>query len=109
MRILPIFVSAFPLISASLLFFMDADLLRHFDYSQEAPIDLRVSSVEQRGDIAIHDISFPRAGAFLRTWSFPKAVALSRPSSGGTGIWKLPPCAIAKSFLRKPWRSPMQA
>jgi dienelactone hydrolase len=45
-------------------FAQDADLLRHFDYDQKAPLDLQESGVEQRGDIAVHDISYasPKGG-----------------------------------------------
>lgn len=42
----------------------DADLLRHFDYDQQAPLDVREVGVEQRGDVAVHDISYasPKGG-----------------------------------------------
>jgi len=42
----------------------DADSLRHFDYDQKAPLDVQEVGVEQRGDIAIHDISYasPKGG-----------------------------------------------
>lgn len=41
-----------------------ADLLRHFDYDQKAPLDIKEVGVEQRGEIAIHDISYasPKGG-----------------------------------------------
>jgi cephalosporin-C deacetylase-like acetyl esterase len=43
---------------------IDADLLRHFDYDQKAPLEIKEGGVEQRGDVAIHDISYasPRGG-----------------------------------------------
>jgi len=43
---------------------VDAALLRHFDYDQKAPIDVQDAGVEQRGDVAIHDISYasPKGG-----------------------------------------------
>jgi len=46
------------------LFAQDAALLRHFDYDQKASLDLQESGVEQRGDVAIHDISYasPKGG-----------------------------------------------
>jgi len=49
---------------ASTLFAQDADLLRHFDYDQKAPLDIQEAGVEQRGDVAIHDISYasPKGG-----------------------------------------------
>jgi cephalosporin-C deacetylase-like acetyl esterase len=42
----------------------DADLLRHFDYDQKAPLDIKEAGIEQRGDVAIHDISYasPKGG-----------------------------------------------
>src|SRR6202521_2450177 len=42
----------------------DADLLRHFDYDQKAPLDVQEAGVEQRGDVTIHDISYasPKGG-----------------------------------------------
>ena len=42
----------------------NADLLRHFDYDQKAPLDIREAGVEHRGDVAVHDISYasPKGG-----------------------------------------------
>jgi len=49
---------------ASTLFAQDPELLRHFDYDQKAPLDIKEAGVEQRGDVAIHDISYasPKGG-----------------------------------------------
>jgi cephalosporin-C deacetylase-like acetyl esterase len=43
---------------------VDPELLRHFDYHQKAPLDIKETGVEQRGDVAIHDISYasPKGG-----------------------------------------------
>jgi hypothetical protein len=43
---------------------VDAALLRHFDYDQKSPLDVQDAGVEQRGDVAIHDISYasPKGG-----------------------------------------------
>ncbi|HYA25726.1 MAG TPA: hypothetical protein VEF05_16295 [Terriglobales bacterium] len=42
----------------------DADLLRHFDYDQNAPPDIQEIGVDHRGSVAIHDISYasPKGG-----------------------------------------------
>jgi len=42
----------------------DPELLHHFDYDNQAPLDVRESSVEHRGNVAIHDISYasPKGG-----------------------------------------------
>lgn len=49
---------------ASTLFAQDPALLRHFDYDQKAPVDLQEAGVEQRGDVAVHDVSYasPKGG-----------------------------------------------
>jgi cephalosporin-C deacetylase-like acetyl esterase len=52
------------LLCASTLFAQDPAILQHFDYDQKAPLDIREAGVEQRGDVAIHDISYasPKGG-----------------------------------------------
>ncbi len=42
----------------------DTDLLQHFDYDRNAPLDIQEKSVENRGGVAIHDISYasPKGG-----------------------------------------------
>jgi len=49
---------------ASTLFAQDPELLRHFDYDQKAPIDVQEVGIQQRGEVAIHDISYasPKGG-----------------------------------------------
>jgi cephalosporin-C deacetylase-like acetyl esterase len=49
---------------ASTLFAQDPDLLRHFDYDQKAPLDVKEVGVEHRGDVAVHDLSYasPKGG-----------------------------------------------
>lgn len=49
---------------ASTLFAQDTDLARHFDYDQKAPLDVQEVGVEQRGDVAVHDLSYasPKGG-----------------------------------------------
>jgi len=40
------------------LFAQDAAMLRHFEYDRTAPLDIREASVERRGRVDIHDISY---------------------------------------------------
>ena len=42
----------------------DAALLQHFDYDRNAPLDGKEVGVEQRGNVAVHDISYasPKGG-----------------------------------------------
>lgn len=53
-----LFIFLYPLIVR------DPELLHHFDYDDKAPLDIRESGVEHRGNIAIHDISYasPKGG-----------------------------------------------
>lgn len=64
MRTLLVVLFVMPLLTARSLSAQDASLLHHFDYDQKAPLDLQESGVEQRGDIAVHDISYvsPKGG-----------------------------------------------
>lgn len=50
------------------------ELLHHFDYDQKAPLDIKESGSEQRGDIAIHDISYasPKGGRVPAYLVIPK-------------------------------------
>jgi dienelactone hydrolase len=52
------------LILASAVFAQNADLLRHFEYDQKAPLDIQQVAVEHRGDVTIEDISYasPKGG-----------------------------------------------
>ncbi len=49
---------------ASTFLAQDGEMLRHFDYDQKAPLDIREVGVERRGEVAIHDISYasPKGG-----------------------------------------------
>jgi dienelactone hydrolase len=48
----------------STLLAQDPELLRHFDYDEKAPLDIHEAGVEQRGDVALEDISYasPKGG-----------------------------------------------
>ena len=52
------------LLFTSTLFAQDPELLRHFDYDQKAPLDVQEAGIEQRGGVAIHDLSYasPKGG-----------------------------------------------
>jgi cephalosporin-C deacetylase-like acetyl esterase len=52
------------LLSAAPLLAQDTDLLRRFDYDKKAPLEVKESAVERRGEIAIHDITYasPKGG-----------------------------------------------
>jgi dienelactone hydrolase len=60
---MPVFLATL-LLHASALIVRDAELLHHFDYDQKAPFDVHESSVQFRGSVTIHDISYasPKGG-----------------------------------------------
>jgi cephalosporin-C deacetylase-like acetyl esterase len=52
------------LLFASALIVKDAELLHHFDYDQDAPLDIQESGVQHRGSVTIRDLSYasPKGG-----------------------------------------------
>jgi dienelactone hydrolase len=64
MRTLLVMLLAMPLLTSRSLIAQDASLLHHFDYDQKAPLEIQEAGVDQRGDIAIHDVSYasPKGG-----------------------------------------------
>src|SRR6267143_5162249 len=57
-------LTLFLLIGAALTFAQDPAALHHFDYDQNAALDIKEAGVEKRGDVPVHDISYasPKAG-----------------------------------------------
>jgi dienelactone hydrolase len=57
-------LAAIWLLTASSLFAQESNNSRSFDYDQKAPLDMQEAGVENRGDVAIHDISYasPKGG-----------------------------------------------
>ncbi len=57
-------LAAILLIAAPPLAPQDAQLLAHFDYARNAPLDIKEAGVEQRSAVSIHDISYasPKGG-----------------------------------------------
>jgi len=53
---------------------LDPEILHRFDYDQKAPLDTQEVGVEQRGDVAIHDISYasPKGGSVPAYLVVPK-------------------------------------
>jgi dienelactone hydrolase len=57
-------LSVLAVLASHLALAQDANLLRHFEYDQNAPLDIKEVGVEKRGDVSIHDISYasPKGG-----------------------------------------------
>jgi hypothetical protein len=98
MRVTSIFIL---LIMASPLLAQDADLLRRFDYDRGAPLDVREIGVEQRGDIAIHDVSYtsPKGGRVPAYLVVPKGRGPFAAVIWGHWYWENSPMRNRKEFL----------
>jgi dienelactone hydrolase len=79
----------------------DADVLRHFDYDQKAPLGLKESGIEQRGDIAIHDISYasPKGGMVPAYLVVPKGNGPFAAVIWGHWYWENSTMRNRKEFL----------
>jgi dienelactone hydrolase len=93
--------AAILLILASFLFAQDADLLRHFDYDQKAPLDLKEAGVEHRGDVAIHDISYasPKGGRVPAYLVLPEGKGPFAAVIWGHWYWENSAMLNRKEFL----------
>jgi cephalosporin-C deacetylase-like acetyl esterase len=86
---------------ASTLFAQDAELLHHFDYNEKTPLDVRETGVEQRGDIAIHDILYasPKGGCVPAYLVVPKGKGLFAAVIWGHWYQDGSPLLNRKEFL----------
>lgn len=79
----------------------DANLLRHFDYDQKAPLGLKEIGVERRGDVAIHDITYdsPKGGRVPAYLVVPKGKGPFAAVIWGHWYWSNSPMRNRKQFL----------
>lgn len=54
----------FVLIANSTLLGQDREMLRHFDYDKNAPLDLKIIGTQKRGDVTVYDVTYasPKGG-----------------------------------------------
>ena len=83
------------------LFGQEADVLRRFDYDHEASIDVREVGVEQRGDVAVHDISYasPKGGRVPAYLVVPGEKGPFAAVIWGHWYWDNSPMRNRKEFL----------
>ena len=79
----------------------DAELVRHFDYDQKAPLDIKEIGVERRGDVAIHDITYasPKGGVVPAYLVVPKGKGPFAAVVWGHWYWANSATANRKEFL----------
>ena len=82
-------------------FAQDAALLRRLDYDQKAPLDVKELGVEQRGGVAIHDISYasPKGGRVPAYLVVPRGRGPFAAVIWGHWYWENSPMRIRKEFL----------
>jgi dienelactone hydrolase len=78
-----------------------ADWLKHFDYDQKAPLGIKELKVEQRGDVAIHDISYlsPKGGVVPAYLVVPKGKGPFAGIIWGHWYWENSPMRNRTQFL----------
>ena len=54
----------FAVFSSSTVFSQTPEMVRHFDYDKNAPIDLKIIGTEKRGDVTVYDVTYasPKGG-----------------------------------------------
>jgi len=79
----------------------DAELIRHFDYDQKAPLGIKEIGVERRGDVAIHDITYasPKGGVVPAYLVVPKGKGPFAAVIWGHWYWDNSPMRNRKQFL----------
>jgi dienelactone hydrolase len=89
------------LFSASTLLAQDSDLVRHFDYDQQAPLRIKEIGVERRGTVAIHDLTYtsPKGGVVPAYLVVPKGKGPFAAVIWGHWYWSNSPMRNREEFL----------
>jgi dienelactone hydrolase len=86
---------------ASPLFAQDADLIRHFDYDQKSPLNLKQIGIERRGKATIYDITYesPKGGVVPAYLVVPKGRGPFAAVIWGHWCWQNSELRNRKQFL----------
>src|SRR5207245_5899418 len=81
----------------------DADVVHRLDYDRNAPLDIKEAAVEQRDDIAIHDISYasPKGGRVPAYLVDPSGKGPFAAVIWGHWYWENSEFRNRKEFLRE--------
>ena len=79
----------------------DAELIRHFDYDQKAPLNIKQIGVEQRATATIYDITYdsPKGGVVPAYLVVPKGRIPFAAAIWGHWCWQNSPMRNRKQFL----------
>jgi cephalosporin-C deacetylase-like acetyl esterase len=89
------------LFSAPLSRAQDSELVRHFDYDQQAPLDIKQIGVEHRGDARVYDITYasPKGGVVPAYLVVPKGKGPFAAVIWGHWYWGNSAVRNRKEFL----------
>jgi dienelactone hydrolase len=79
----------------------DAELIRHFDYDQRAPLGIKEMGVERRGEVSVYDITYasPRGGQVPAYLVVPNGKGPFAAVIWGHWYWENSPMRNRKQFL----------
>jgi hypothetical protein len=79
----------------------DTDLIRHFDYDDQASLGIKEPGLERRGEVAIHDITYvsPKGGIVPAYLVVPKGKGPFAAVIWGHWYWSNSPMRNRKEFL----------
>lgn len=79
----------------------DADLIRHFDYDQKAPLNIKQIGVERKANATVYDISYdsPKGGVVPAYLVVPKGRGPFAAVIWGHWCWQNSPMRNRKQFL----------
>jgi dienelactone hydrolase len=88
-------------VSASSSLAQEAELIRHFDYDQKAPLGIKTIGVERRGDVSVFDITYtsPKGGQVPTYMVVPKGRGPFAAVIWGHWYWDNSPMRNRKQFL----------
>ena len=88
-------------IGTVLSFAQSRELVSHFDYDKNAPIDMKILGTENRGDVSVHDITFasPKGGVVPAYLVVPKGKGPFAAIIWGHWYWTNSPMRNRKEFL----------
>ena len=91
----------FVLLSGTTLCAQDPELLRHFEYDQAAPIDLKIVGTQKRRDVTVYDISYgsPKGGVVPAYLVVPSGKGPFAAVIWGHWYWRNSDMRNRKQFL----------
>ncbi|HEY3040967.1 MAG TPA: hypothetical protein VGJ66_19665 [Pyrinomonadaceae bacterium] len=89
------------LFNAASVFAQDAELIRHFDYDQNARLGIKEIGVEHRGDVRVYDITYasPKGGVVPAYLVLPKGKGPFAAVVWGHWYWANSPMRNRREFL----------